>query len=68
MSATTTRYDNSGLLFRVARKRTERAPDMEGNAVIAGKEFRIVGWVKLSKDGKRKFLALKFAPEEPGRA
>ena len=67
MSATTTRYDNSGLLLRVVRKRTERSPDMEGGAVIGGKEFRIVGWVKIGKNG-RKFLALKFEPEDSGRA
>jgi hypothetical protein len=61
-----TTYDNCGILFRIRTKKTPRSPDMEGSGIIAGKEFKFVGWVKVDRNG-RKFLALKFTPAEESR-
>ena len=59
--------DMSGTLFRNDRKETERQPDYKGNALIAGREFALSGWVKQSKTGG-KFLSLVFKPKDTSPA
>ena len=49
-------YDNElrGAIFRVDEdKRTERGPDMRGTVQVAGQEYKISGWTKTAKSGKR---------------
>ena len=52
---------NHGYLLRINQKQSAKAPDMEGEAWIAGSHFNIAGWVNISKRG-RKYLNLKFTP------
>jgi hypothetical protein len=51
-----------GYLVRIKNKRSERAPDMEGQLEIAGQRFDLVGWVKLSKKGN-KYLSILATPQ-----
>ena len=43
--------EDFGYLIRIKNKKSERAPDMEGQLEIAGQRFDLVGWVKLQKRG-----------------
>ena len=52
--------DMSGVLFRDHDKKSERAPDYTGTAMIAGTAYRIAGWIKTAKNG-RKFFSLAFS-------
>ncbi len=58
-------YDNTnkGVLFREQEKKSERHPDMTGTINIEGVEFRLAGWTKESKSGK-KFLSLSVTPKQ----
>mgnify|MGYP006441751521 CR=1 FL=1 len=58
-------YDdtNKGVLFREQEKKSERHPDMTGEINVDGVEFRLAGWTKESKNG-RKFLSLAVTPKQ----
>ena len=43
--------NNSGTIFRNAKKETAQAPDYSGTATIAEKKYRIAGWINKSKTG-----------------
>jgi uncharacterized protein (DUF736 family) len=61
-------YDNtnSGTLFPAEDKKTEKSPDFTGKLNVEGKEYRISGWKKTSKAGK-KFLSLSVSePQSQG--
>ena len=55
--------DNSGVLFRNAKKEKESQPDYNGNALIDGREYWISAWVKISEKGN-KFFSFAFKPKE----
>jgi hypothetical protein len=51
-----------GYLIRIKNKRSDRAPDMEGQLEIAGNRFDLMGWVKVSKKGN-KYLSILATPQ-----
>ena len=57
-------HDMRGALFRETNKKSEKAPDMTGHLTIDGVRYRLAGWTREGKDG-RKFLSLAASlPEE----
>lgn len=60
-----TQYDNTnrGVLFREQEKKSDKHPDMTGEINVDGVEFRLAGWTKESKNG-RKFLSLAVTPKQ----
>ena len=72
----TTKYDNSGILFKNTNKQKdledlqERFPgkdvtpaDYKGNATIAGQEYFMDGYIKQGE--KNTFMSFKFKPKTP---
>lgn len=60
-------YDNTnrGVLFKQQNKTNEKAPDYTGTFNHNGEEFKIAGWIKMSKAGNP-FLSLSkddFVPQ-----
>ena len=56
-----------GYLIRIKRKKSDKAPDMEGQLEIAGQRFDLAGWVKLSKKGN-KYLSILVTPQPANAA
>ena len=56
-----------GYLVRIKKKRSDRAPDKEGQLEIAGQRFDLAGWVKLSKKGN-KYLSILATPQAANAA
>lgn len=51
--------DLSGVLFKNDKKGNEKAPDYQGNCLIAGEKLRISAWIK--EGAKGKFMSLAFS-------
>jgi uncharacterized protein (DUF736 family) len=58
--------DGQGSLFRNDRKQSTNHPDYRGDLKVEGIEFKLAGWVKETRDG-RKFLSLSAMPKEQRR-
>lgn len=63
-------YDdtNRGVLFPNDRKQHDKQPDYTGKINIDGKDYRLAGWKKTSRDGSKRFLSLavsEFQAEQP---
>lgn len=58
--------DMRGALFREEDKKSEKAPDYRGNVTINGTKFKLAGWVRESKAGK-KFLSLQVEADDGRR-
>ena len=61
-------YDNTnrGVLFKQTDKTNDKAPDYKGSFNYKGAEFKIAGWVKMSKSGNP-FLSISvddFVPKQ----
>ena len=61
-------YDNTnrGVLFKQEEKKNDKAPDYKGSFNHNGEEFKIAGWIKMSKAGKP-FLSISkddFVPQQ----
>lgn len=61
-------YDNTnrGVLFKQEEKPKENAPDYKGTFNHKGEDFKLAGWLKMSKAGKP-YLSLKeddFVPQQ----
>jgi uncharacterized protein (DUF736 family) len=58
--------DGSGALFRNDKKEKPQHPDYRGDIRVEGITFKLAGWVKEMKDG-RKFLSLSAMPKSESR-
>ncbi len=59
-------YDNNrrGVLFKNEDKRDgKQDADYRGNCEIDGVQYWLDAWINTSKDGKKKFMSLKFNPK-----
>ena len=57
------KYPNSGVLFKNAKKNGDKQPDYTGNCEVNGKQMDMAAWLKEGKSGK--FMAISF--QEPWR-
>lgn len=62
----TTKYDNSGALFKAKANENPKWPQYEGSAMIDGKDYWLSAWVKEGQNGK--FFSLAFKPKEKQQA
>jgi hypothetical protein len=56
-----------GYLIRVKRKKSDTAPDMQGQLEIAGQRFDFAGWIRVSKRGN-KYLSILATPQSANAA
>lgn len=54
--------ENSGVLFKNHKKKTNKHPDYRGDAQINGGDFWIAAWIKEGK--QEKFMSLAFTPKD----
>ena len=57
--------NNTGVLFRQAEKESDKHPDFTGNCEVNDKKMQVVAWINTSKDGKYKYMSLKFSEFQP---
>ena len=60
--------DNSGALFPVKERASDKHPTHSGNVNVGGKDWFVVAWVNTYEDtdGKtKKYLSLKFNEPKP---
>ena len=60
--------DNSGAMFPVEERASDKHPTHSGNVNVGGKDWFVVGWVNTYEDtdGKtKKYLSLKFNEPKP---
>ena len=53
------RKDNSGAIFQNTKRRTDKDPTGQGDALIDGVEYWISAWTNKTNDGKA-YYAVKF--------
>lgn len=52
--------DNTGVLFKNEKKREgKHDADYQGNITIDGRDYWLNAWINTSKDGTKKYMALK---------
>jgi uncharacterized protein (DUF736 family) len=59
-------YDNtnSGTLFKNDRKEKDNHPDYKGQINVDGTDYWLSAWVKVSKDGTKKFMSLSVQAKD----
>jgi uncharacterized protein (DUF736 family) len=55
--------NNSGAIFKNAKKTNEKQPDYKGTVNVNGKDMQVSLWVKTSSKDGSKFLSVSF--QEP---
>jgi uncharacterized protein (DUF736 family) len=58
--------DNSGALFKNARKEQDTHPDYRGSIVVNGQSMWIDAWIKTSAKSGQKFMSLAVRPKDAG--
>lgn len=56
--------DDSGSFFVNERKTKTNHPDRTGSCKIGGVNYRISGWIKPGKNGKKDWLSMAFTKME----
>lgn len=56
--------DNSGSMFVNERKNQPNHPDRTGSCKVGGVTYRVAGWIKPGKNGKKDWLSLAFTVQE----
>jgi len=60
--------DNSGALFPVKERASDKHPNLSGNVNVGGKDWFVVGWTNTYEDTNgetKKYLSLKFNEPKP---
>ena len=60
--------ENSGAMFPVEERKSDKHPHYNGKVDVGGKEWYIVGWVNTYEDTSgetKKYLSLKFNEPKP---
>ena len=60
--------DNSGALFPVKERASDKHPNLSGKVDVAGKEWFVVGWTRTYEDTDgqtKKYISLKFNEPKP---
>jgi hypothetical protein len=60
--------DNTGVLFKNARKDTEKHPDYSGSLTVNGQDYWLNAWVNEGAKGKYFSLKLKLKDPIPAEA
>ncbi|HMV45278.1 MAG TPA: hypothetical protein PK079_06480 [Leptospiraceae bacterium] len=51
---------NTGAVFKVQNKPSDRLPDYEGHVNIDGKVLRVVGWKRYGRKSGKQYMSLLF--------
>ena len=60
--------DNSGAIFPVEERASDKHPTMNGKVTINGKEWFVVGWTNTYEDtsgNSKRYISLKFNEPKP---
>ena len=60
--------DNSGALFPVEERASDKHPNLNGKVDVDGKEWFVVGWTNTYEDtdgNTKKYISLKFNEPKP---
>ena len=55
--------NNSGIISNNKYKTLDKHPDISGNALVNGVDYRMAGWKKHGSQGE--FYSLLFTPKDP---
>ncbi len=51
---------NTGTVFKVQNKPSDKLPDYEGHVNIGGKVLRVVGWRRYGRKSGKQYMSLLF--------